>query len=73
LQTAFELKMQLEDLQVKELHARLSQLERQIGQRKVLREKIIDRRAAELIEGDSLTWNTKGSTVVREAETGAPK
>jgi hypothetical protein len=73
LQTAFELKMQLEDLQVKELHARLSQLERQIGQRKVLREKIIDRRAAELIEGDSLTWNTKGSTAVREAETGVPK
>ncbi|MFO1063821.1 MAG: hypothetical protein U0892_08165 [Pirellulales bacterium] len=50
LQTAFELKMQLEELQVKELQARLSRLERQIVRRKELREKIINRRAGELID-----------------------
>lgn len=57
LQTAFELKMELEELQVKELHARLSRLERQIGQRKELREKIIARRVAELLNPD-MSWDT---------------
>lgn len=57
LQTAFELKMQLEELQVKELQARLSRLERQIGQRKELREKIIDRRAVELLN-PAVNWET---------------
>ena len=60
LRNAFDLKLRLEELQVKELQSRLSQLERQIGQRKELREKIIARRAKELIEGDALKW-TPGS------------
>src|SRR6185295_12070983 len=58
LSTAFDLKLQLEELQVKELQSRLSRLERQIGQRKELREKIIVRRATELIEGDVLRWDS---------------
>ena len=57
LSTAFDLKLQWEELQVKELQSRLSRLERQIGQRKELREKIINRRAGELIEGGALKWN----------------
>lgn len=56
LSTAFDLKLQWEELQVKELQSRLSRLERQIGQRKELREKIINRRAGELVEGDTLRW-----------------
>ncbi|MFO0818319.1 MAG: hypothetical protein U1A77_10285 [Pirellulales bacterium] len=59
LQTAFELKLQLEELQLRELQSRLGRLERQIAHRKELREKIIERRAADLISGDSLRWNTK--------------
>ena len=58
LSTAFDLKLQVEELQVKELQSRLSRLERQIGQRKELREKIINRRAGELIEGDALRWDS---------------
>ena len=58
LSTAFDLKLQLEELQVQELQSRLSRLERQIGQRKELREKIINRRAGELIEGDALKWDS---------------
>lgn len=62
LQTAFELKIQLEELQLKELQSRLSRLESQIDQRKELREKIIERRTAELISGDSLRWNTNANS-----------
>ncbi len=58
LSTAFDLKLQWEELQVQELQSRLSRLERQIGQRKELREKIINRRAGELIEGDALRWDS---------------
>ncbi|MCX7407786.1 MAG: hypothetical protein NTZ32_06850 [Planctomycetales bacterium] len=61
LSTAFDLKLQLEELQVKELQSRLSRLERQIGQRKELREKIIARRAGELIEGGVLKWTPDGT------------
>lgn len=57
LQSAFELKMQLEELQVKELQSRLSRLERQIGQRKEIRDKIVERRAAELLNPDA-SWET---------------
>lgn len=64
LQTAFELKMQLEELQVKELQTRLSRLERQIGQRKELRDKIIERRAAELLNPDVSWENTATKTSV---------
>ncbi|TXT22420.1 MAG: thioredoxin [Planctomycetota bacterium] len=63
LSTAFDLKLQLEELQVKELQSRLSRLERQIGQRKELREKIIARRAGELIEGDALRWTRDAQPV----------
>lgn len=77
LSTAFDLKLQLEELQVKELQSRLSRLERQIGQRKELREKIINRRAGELIEGDTLKWSVDSSKARPaqnpEIETGAAK
>ena len=69
LSTAFDLKLQLEELQVKELQSRLSRLERQIGQRKELREKIIARRAGELIEGDTLKWDSTGAASRSAAET----
>ena len=60
LSTAFDLKLQLEELQVKELQSRLSRLERQIGQRRALRDKIIARRAAQLVEDIGLQWDTSG-------------
>ena len=66
LGTAFDLKLQLEELQVQELQARLSRLERQIGQRKELREKIIARRASELIDGDDLKWSSIATPKSRE-------
>ncbi|MBC7816194.1 MAG: pilus assembly protein N-terminal domain-containing protein [Planctomycetaceae bacterium] len=69
LSTAFDLKLQLEELQVKELQSRLSRLERQIGQRKELREKIIARRVGELIEGDTLKWDSTGAASESAAET----
>ena len=68
LSTAFDLKLQWEELQVKELQSRLSRLERQIGQRKELREKIITRRGAELIEGAVLKWNPDGSSPNQTAD-----
>ena len=70
LNTAFDLKLQLEELQVKELQSRLSRLERQIGQRKELREKIITRRAGELIEGEVLRWSPSAPLITRENEGG---
>ncbi len=66
LSTAFDLKLQREELQVQELQSRFSRLERQIGQRKELREKIIDRRAGELIEGDALKWSPTTPATGRE-------
>jgi len=71
LGTAFDLKLQLEELQVKELQARLSQLDRQIGQRKQLREKIISRRATELIDGDALKWNSVKVRTDKSSDTAA--
>lgn len=68
LSTAFDLKLQLEELQVKELQTRLSRLERQISQRKELRENIINRRADELIEGDAIMWPSRSATRQRVAE-----
>ncbi len=61
-ETAFDLKLQLEELQVKDLHSRLSRLERQIGQRRALRDKIIARRAAELVEDKRLQWDTSDTS-----------
>lgn len=71
LSTAFDLKLQWEELQVQELQSRLSRLERQIGQRKELREKIINRRAGELIEGDALKWNSTPPAVAKLADEAA--
>ncbi len=64
LSMAFDLKLQLEELQVQELQSRLSRLERQIGQRRALRDKIIARRAAQLVEVDDngLQWDTSGAS-----------
>lgn len=67
LSTAFDLKLQLEELQVRELQSRLSRLERQIGQRRGLREQIIDRRANELVLKDALRWTPDVSTNKPEA------
>ena len=65
------LKLQWEELQVKELQSRLSRLERQIGQRKELREKIINRRAGELIEGDASRWDSTGASAEKPVGTAA--
>jgi hypothetical protein len=62
---AFDLKLQLEELQVQELQSRLSRLERQIGQRRALRDKIIARRAAQLVEDNGLQWDTSGPSPQR--------
>ena len=71
LETAFDLKLQLEEIQVKELQSRLSQHQQQIGQRKALRAKIIARRASDLVEGNALKWNPKIEEllIVKDAET----
>ena len=63
LETAFDLKLQLEEIQVKELQSRLSQHQQQIGQRKALRAKIIARRASDLVEGNALKWNPKSEAI----------
>ncbi len=69
LESAFDLKLQLEEIQVKELQSRLSQHQQQIGQRKALRAKIIARRASDLVEGNALKWNSKIERNEAEAET----
>jgi len=58
LSAAFELKLQLEKLRVKELHSRLSRLEQQIGRRQAQQKQIIERRANELIAGEETEWNS---------------
>ncbi len=63
LETAFDLKLQLEEIQVKELQSRLSQHQQQIGQRKALRTKIIARRASDLVEGNALKWNLNSEAI----------
>ena len=69
LDAAFDLKLQLEERQVKTLQTRLSQLESQIGQRKQLRDKIIARRAAELVDGAALEWSSQNNqTELKSAE-----
>ncbi len=57
LSHAVELKLPLQERQVRDLQSRLSSAERQIAQRKELREKIVAQRAAELIEGEKLKWD----------------
>ncbi len=62
LAAALDLKFQLEALQLEDLRGRLSQLEQQIGQRKALKQKILDRRVEELIEGDATRWDGEAGT-----------
>ncbi|MBM4077224.1 MAG: hypothetical protein FJ267_16455, partial [Planctomycetes bacterium] len=57
LTEALDTKFQLEELQVQEMQQRLSLLERQIGQRKELRDKIVSRRTTELLSGEETEWN----------------
>jgi hypothetical protein len=57
LSSAFELKLQLEKLRVKELQSRLSRLEQQIGRRQAQQKQIIERRTNELIAGEETEWN----------------
>ncbi|MEI8021051.1 MAG: hypothetical protein WCH39_22790, partial [Schlesneria sp.] len=63
LESAFDLKLQLEEIQVKELQSRLSQHQQQIGQRKALRARIIARRASDLVEGNALKWNLNSEAI----------
>ena len=58
LSSAFELKLQLEKLRVKELQSRLSRLEQQIGRRQAQQKQIIERRLNELIAGEETEWNS---------------
>ena len=70
--TAFDLKLRLEETQVKSLHSQLLQLQRQIDQRKTLREKVIHRRVTELIEGQTLNWES-GPGVPGHRKDGLPR
>ena len=70
LETAFDLKLQLEEIQVKELQSRLSQHQQQIGQRKALRAKIIARRASDLVEGNALKWNPESEAINGDKDAG---
>ena len=58
LKAAFDLKVQLDEQRLKEFRARLERLERQIGQRKSIRDKIIQRRTAELINAADTDWDS---------------
>lgn len=71
LGAAFDLKQKLDEVQVEELRSRLNLLERQIDQRKNLREKIIQRRATELVEGSATGWDPPG-IVVTQPSAGPP-
>ncbi len=66
LSSAFELKLQLEKLRVKELHARLSRLEQQIGRRQAQQKQIIERRTNELIAGDETEWNSDPNSTTQD-------
>lgn len=65
LTRAFDLKLELEALEVKELQSRLSRLERQLGQRKKLRDRIVSRRMTALVEGSALTWDASEGNAPR--------
>jgi|GEM_PF-6409504 len=57
LNGAFNAKIGLEELQVKELQKRLRELELQVAQRKHLREQIITHRRDELLNSETLHWD----------------
>ena len=65
LSSAFEFKLQLEKLRVKELHSRLSRLEQQIGRRQAQQKQIIERRTNELIAGEETEWNNDPNLTTR--------
>ena len=65
LARALELKTQIEEWRVRDMQARLSRMEQQIGQRKAQAAQIIKRRAFELIEGEETDWI--GTTPVNNA------
>lgn len=56
LDEALELRFQREQTRIHELRSQLGRLEQQVGQRKAQRAAIVERRATELLEGDSLRW-----------------
>ena len=66
---ALDLKTQVEQLRVKELQARLSRMEQQIGRRQAQRAQIIKRRADELIEGDETKWGDEPTSRPTESFT----
>ncbi|MDB5384910.1 MAG: hypothetical protein JWM11_556 [Planctomycetaceae bacterium] len=63
LATALEVKLELEQLQIKSLEDRLLRLKTQIEKRRASGKKIVQHRATELIEGTDLQWNGQESTV----------
>jgi hypothetical protein len=58
LTAVFDLKLQLEELQVKELRSRLEHFEQLLRQRKERRDAIVERRTAELVERKELPWDS---------------
>lgn len=56
LNTAFDLKLELEERKVRELKERLRRFETQIAERKELRQRIVSHRADELMGSQSLNW-----------------
>jgi hypothetical protein len=68
LSAAFDLKLELEETQVKELRAHLDLLDHQIGERRRLRDRIVSRRATDLVDGTALDWNNQPESVPGEVE-----
>jgi hypothetical protein len=68
LSAVFDLKLQLEELQVKELQSRLSRFEQQIRQRKELRDKIVEHRTSQLIEKTGLEWDSPATKAKNESQ-----
>jgi S1-C subfamily serine protease len=56
LRQAFDLKVQVEEAQLREFRSRLDRLEQQIDQRKAVRDKIVEQRAAELLSDQNIKW-----------------
>lgn len=68
LTQALSLKFQSEELQVKDLQNRLSNFQRQIGERKALREKITERRLQELLDQDETRWEIQATEKSQESK-----
>jgi hypothetical protein len=61
LANALSAKFKLEQLQIDALADRLARLKKQIAQRQAVSQKIVARRADDLIRGDLLRWDSKGT------------